>query len=174
MAGAVALAGEKVGSGIGSALSAVAGAAAANPVVKRIAGMNAAKARRQAREEVIGAVDALSVKEFREKRAAYAGIENASQFWGLPGCYVVLLLPKMPGAEPVDYKQVYVGAAVDMGEAIEADLRGKGNPDVYADVKYDQNVRLLAFPCAAQDIEMLQESLIVALDADISYNQCDK
>ena len=96
----------------------------------------------------------------------------AAGYLAYPGCYVVLTFGK--GVKQDDYgkfRDVYVGASANMGAAIRADFVGLGDPDVYADVKYEQDVRVLVFPCAEENLERLRQSLIVALDADASYNR---
>ena len=95
-----------------------------------------------------------------------------SGYLAYPGCYVVLTFGR--GVKQDDYgkfRDVFVGASANMGAAIRADFVGLGDPDVYADVKYKQDVRVLVFPCAEENIDRLRQSLIVALDADMSYNR---
>ena len=97
---------------------------------------------------------------------------SVSGYLAYPGCYVVLTFGR--GVKQDDYgkfRDVFVGASANMGAAIRADFIGLGDPDVYADVKYKQDVRVLVFPCAEENIDRLRQSLIVALDADMSYNR---
>lgn len=58
-----------------------------------------------------------------------------------------------------------------MGKSAFDDFTGRGNADVYADVKYKQHVYVLLCPCAKERLDQLEESLITALDADRSYNR---
>lgn len=97
---------------------------------------------------------------------------SSAGYLAYPGCYVVLTFGK--GVKQDDYgkfRDVYVGASSNMGVAIRANFIGLGDPDVYADVKYQQDVRVLVFPCAEENLDQLRQSLIVALDADASYNR---
>ena len=41
---------------------------------------------------------------------------------------------------------------------------------MYADVKYKQHVYVLLYPCEPEKLDVLEASLITALDADTSYN----
>lgn len=62
-------------------------------------------------------------------------------------------------------------APVDQTRTAMADeLKGLGNVDVYADAKYGQNLYVLPYPCPEDKDEALEESLIIALDANVSYN----
>ena len=114
-----------------------------------------------------GAVSAQSIAQPQAIAPA-----SAAGYLAYPGCYVVLTFGK--GVKQDDYgkfRDVFVGASSNMGAAIRADFVGLGDPDVYADVKYKQDVRVLVFPCAEENLERLRQSLIVALDADMSYNR---
>lgn len=126
------------------------------------AGMSAASS-----VQAQGAVSAQSIAQPQAIAPA-----SAAGYLAYPGCYVVLTFGK--GVKQDDYgkfRDVFVGASSNMGAAIRADFVGLGDPDVYADVKYKQDVRVLVFPCAEENLERLRQSLIVALDADMSYNR---
>lgn len=113
---------------------------------------------------------AVSAQPFAQPQAIAPA--SAAGYLAYPGCYVVLTFGK--GVKQDDYgkfRDVFVGASSNMGAAIRADFVGLGDPDVYADVKYKQDVRVLVFPCAEENLERLCQSLIVALDADMSYNR---
>lgn len=58
-----------------------------------------------------------------------------------------------------------------MGLGIHDDFVGRGNPDVYADIKYKRHVYVLLYPCEKDRLDELEASLITALDADESYNR---
>lgn len=99
---------------------------------------------------------------------AAAGID----LYAFSGCYITVTCD---GAVKKDdfskYREVYVGKAANMGEAIHADFTGGGNPDVYADVKYKQHVYVLLYPCEVEKLDEMHASLVAALDADRSYNR---
>lgn len=148
-------------------------AKAFDPVRDKMAEQAAAKARREARRSVIEAAEAVSIADFKKRCAAYESFSDGEGFGYLaqPGCYVFVLLAKGPGKDLAAYRQVYVGSAVnDMGSEIAAELMGDGNPDIYADAKYDQDLYVLLYPCAGDKVDALKSSLVVALDANASYN----
>lgn len=81
------------------------------------------------------------------------------------------LLPRMRARyDYSEYRDIYVGKSLSMGRSVYDDVSGKGDVDVYADVKYKQDVYVLLFPCREDKLDQLKGSLVVALDADASYN----
>ena len=57
-----------------------------------------------------------------------------------------------------------------MGDAIDLACSRAGNPDVYADVKYEQNVLLYVYPRAADELDTKKSALEDLLQAEQSYN----
>ncbi len=87
------------------------------------------------------------------------------------GCYA--LATYATSVKKDDYgsfRDIYIGKSCNMGASIHDDIVGRGNVDVYADVKYKQHVYVLLYPCSEDKLDDLEHSLIVALDADTSYN----
>lgn len=162
----------KVKSSIGSAAS-----AATNTVKEKAQEASAAREEMKSREEarrvlLEGAGLRLEADQFLENWKASSLGADANQYLAFPGCYVALTFGRLSRKNDfARFRDVYVGGAKCIGEAIWKDLVGLGNPDVYADVKYDQDVQLLVFPCDASNVEALRDSIVVALDADESYNR---
>lgn len=152
--------------------------AVADPVTAALADMQAERARKeaqkQARKSIIEhAGVSLPLAKFQENYDTHAQLLAGGATGGatFPGCYVVLRIGKGLVLDMTDYKDVYVGAANDdMWEAVSRELAGDGNPDVYADAKYDAGVEILMYPCPPDQVVRLHDALIVALDADVSYN----
>ena len=144
------------------------------PLAEGIESMKADKARKEARGRIIHhAFGTLSTEKFLADLEAHDAISGGKGegYLGNSGCFIFLTLGKGHKKELADYKDVYVESAANMGKAIKDQLDGRGNIDVYADVKYDQNVNILIYPCEESGMEQMKEALIVALDADQSYNQ---
>ena len=162
----------KVKNSIGSAAS-----AATSTVKEKAQEASAAREEMKSREEarrvlLEGAGLRLEADKFLENWKVSSLGADANQYLAFPGCYVALTFGKLSRkSDFARFRDVYVGGAEYVGEAIWKDLVGLGNPDVYADVKYDQDVQLLVFPCDANKVEALRDSIIVALDADESYNR---
>ena len=65
---------------------------------------------------------------------------------------------------------IYVGMSARAGEGILECCSRQGCADVYADIKYKQNVQIFIFSCGEDELEGLQEELIQELGANESYN----
>lgn len=88
-----------------------------------------------------------------------------------PGCFVIATYSKFDNDKDLtDYKGVYVEAAESVGEAVVRACSRAGNPDVYADVKYGQNVHLYIFSCGATVLEEKKRAIMAVLQAEDSYN----
>ncbi len=69
-----------------------------------------------------------------------------------------------------DYKGVFVDKAEVVGDGIATAISRAGNPDVYADIKYGQNVVIYVFNCPADELRYRCEALTEVLGAKNSYN----
>lgn len=89
-----------------------------------------------------------------------------------PGCYVILIFDK-----PVEsgdwncYSNVYIGQSVNVCARVHNHLSGKGNGDVYADVRNGKYVYVQFKRCEKHEMNDLEKSLIQAFDATSSYNK---
>lgn len=128
------------------------------------------KAAKEAKAAALaGAGISLPAEKFLQKCAA---VEDVKTYLPYSGCYVVLTTAKkVKEADYGKYRSAYVGSSDNLGAAVYADMIGLGNPDVYADVKFKQPVYVLFYPCPESDMEGLKKSLVIALDADTSYNK---
>lgn len=89
-----------------------------------------------------------------------------------PGCYAIMRFDDKDDFEDLcSYRDVYVGAGKNMAESVHAQLSGRGNLYVHADVVYGQPLQVLFFPCEAYQIYDYRESLIEDLGAEDSYNK---
>lgn len=167
-AGAAKKGGSVIAGAVGKAFSAV-----SNPIRENIEESRDKKAQIEAHRAIIDhAAGNFTVEKFLDNQAEHEKL-SASQggsYMEYPGCFIFLVLGKGIKRDFADYKAVYVGASQDVGSGINNEIEGRGNPDVYADIKYDQNVRILFYPCAESELDRMKDSLIVALDADESYN----
>jgi hypothetical protein len=89
-----------------------------------------------------------------------------------PGCYVILIFD-----EPVidgdfqNYQNVYIGQSVKMFQRVHNHFNGKGNGDVYADVRAGKYVYVQCIFCPKEQMNSLEKRLIASFDAQLSYNQ---
>lgn len=87
------------------------------------------------------------------------------------GCYVILIFSKYVKNGRFDkYENVYVGQSIWVENRVHNHLIGKGNGDVYADVKYGKKVYVKLIYCSRERMNGLERRLIEKYDATNSYN----
>ena len=111
-----------------------------------------------------------SAADFKAAREADGAAGGEGGFMSLPGCYVILRMPSARTKSAAKFADVYVGASESMGGAVFNELVGMGNPDVYADFKYEQPQLVLLYPCEVDELAGLRGSLMLSLQAFASYN----
>lgn len=88
-----------------------------------------------------------------------------------PGCYVIESFPV--GTENPDFEhpnEVYVGQSLHICNRVRNHLNGKGNGDVYADVREGKPVFVHLERCEESQMNDLERRLIDAFHATESYN----
>ncbi|MDO5709595.1 MAG: hypothetical protein Q4G41_05705, partial [Coriobacteriales bacterium] len=60
-----------------------------------------------------------------------------------------------------------------VGEGIARTILPTGNSDVYADLKYKQNVWVYVFSCVPDKLDEKYEALVQLLEARESYNRTE-
>lgn len=71
-----------------------------------------------------------------------------------PGCFVIgTFAPRDFDKDLTDYVNVYVGKGENLKDAIIGACSRDGDPDVYADVKYKQNVKIFVYLCSQEQLE---------------------
>ena len=114
----------------------------------------------------------VSAKKFAKmwtKRDQESGISSVGCFEA-SGCYAILRYPK--GAKKAtQFTDAYVGGSHNMGASVMRQLQGDGNPDVYADMKYGQDLRVLLYPYPEELLRAKSHELIMLFDANRSYNR---
>lgn len=115
----------------------------------------------------------LTIAEFVKKTGDVAespGVAAVNPF-GYCGYYAIATYKKLDfDKDFTDYVGVFVGRGTDVGQGILRDISRKGNPDVYADVKYRQNVHVYIYNCQPEELESKYESLCAVLQVQESYN----
>ncbi len=164
----------KAGHAVASAAGAAKGNAvrAASSAKGRVAG--AVKGAADKRKEKLSQAEARRrLLEYAPVKVTAADLARASEsdldvisqgFLHYPGCYVAVTYGAAgKGKDLAKYREAYVFYAEDMGAAMVADIEGRGSCDVYADVKYDQDVAFFLYPCNAEDADGLMGSLVEVL-----------
>lgn len=91
-----------------------------------------------------------------------------------PGCYVITVYSKnrrMNRKNYMKYENVYVGQSVHICQRVHNHFNGKGNGNVYADIKYGKSVYVRLVPCRRTQMNELEKELIEAFHATASYNE---
>ncbi|MBR3690547.1 MAG: hypothetical protein IKL97_05565 [Eggerthellaceae bacterium] len=132
-----------------------------------------AKALAEARRELLQcATVQKAASEFMDEweAASQTGLPSPLK---VPGHYVVAVYKGSTKMTPLDkYEDVYVGGSADIGASVRAHLFGSGNPDLYADFKYGQNLVIYAYPDSdfSEGNADATEQFMTALGAKESYN----
>lgn len=135
-----------------------------------------AKQRKQIREDICSG-KFLYYKDFEKRwiissgRGKY-GTRNGFKYQDGPGCYVITIYnhPVTDG-NYLNYDDIYIGQSVKVCQRVHNHLNGKGNGDVYADVKYGKWVYVRFVRCSRQNMNRVEKKLISAFNATFSYNK---
>ena len=88
-----------------------------------------------------------------------------------PGCYVILIFPhKVTDGNFKNYRDVYIGQSINICKRVHSHFTGKGNGNVYADIRYGKEVYVQLVPCHKQNMNSKEKRLINAFNATQSYN----
>lgn len=89
-----------------------------------------------------------------------------------PGCYVILVFNHaIIDSDYSKYENVYIGQSVNMCQRVHNHFNGKGNGDIYADIKYGKYVYVQLNPCFREGLNNLEKKLIRVFNATRSYNK---
>ena len=140
----------------------------------RKAEAEARKAIAQARQAVLHSADLRPSVAKLGSRLESSDTDVVAQTLALldaPGCFALATYAKIDlDRDLTDYRGVYVGKTTCVGEGIAQAISRAGNPDVYADIKYGQNVLVYVFSCGAEELDGRYEALVEVLGAAASYN----
>lgn len=132
------------------------------------------KKRKEIRESIFGG-HFISVEEF-EKNWMIGGTRGKQGMTGYkyedgPGCYVILIFDHpVTDDNFTSYDNVYIGQSVNVCQRVHSHFTGKGNGDVYADVRNGKYVYVQFRRCEKEEMNSLEKSLIDAFSATDSYN----
>ena len=154
--------------GVGAAVGALGGAVKAFQDSREAA--EARKKINAARQSIFeSASTVMPLHKFvcQQKKAADAAFNG----FDMPGCYLIAKYQKGDHDKNYsDYLGIYVGSSEHMSEDIVSTPTRLGDPDVYADYKYHQNVMLFVFPCELKDLDERRELLLRSFEGSRLYN----
>lgn len=130
------------------------------------------KAIKDARQSVLeNATTRITVADLAKARekAASTGVGPINT---MPGCFVIATYKKLDfDKDLTDYIGLFVGKAENVSDGVDKAISREGDPDVYADVKYKQNVHVYVYNCMPEDTDHLFESLTETFSDAAEYGE---
>jgi len=116
----------------------------------------------------------LSSDEFERDwilESAAGGQPEGYKYQEFAGCYVILIFdrPVLTG-DYTRYDDIYIGQSVNVTRRVHSHFTGKGNGDVYADLKFGRYAYVQMIPCPREEMNDLERALIDTFHATESYN----
>ena len=126
---------------------------------------------RDARQSVLeNATTTMTVSEYwkvKEKSSE----SPVSRISDLPGCFAFATYRKRDiDKDLTDYTGIYIGHAENAAQGVALAMSKEGDADVYADVKFKQNVRIFVYNCMPEDIDERYRSLLQTFADERLYN----
>lgn len=129
------------------------------------------RAIKDARQSVLeNATTSITIADFLKavEKSSSAPLTPISD---MPGCFVLATYKKLDfDKDLTDYTGIFVGKADDTSVGVLTAISRDGDPDVYADVKFKQNVHAFVFNCRAEDLEERYFSLCQTFADDRLYD----
>ena len=95
-----------------------------------------------------------------------------SKYGDGPGCYIILMFSRpVVNGDYSNYENGYIGQSVTACARVRNHLTGKGNGDVYADVRNGKYVYVKIITCSVAELNDLETRLIGAFDMKRLYNR---
>ena len=106
-------------------------------------------------ENATTSITVADLLKAKEKTGSFGPINS------MPGCFVIATYKKLDfDKDLTDYVGIYVGKAENAAEGVALAISRDGDPDVYADVKYNQNVHVYVYNCLPDDLEEQYHGLL--------------
>lgn len=88
-----------------------------------------------------------------------------------PGCYIIVIFDEeVTDNNYLNYDEIYIGQSTKVCQRVHNHFNGKGNGDVYADLKYGKYVYVQFISCEKYEMNEIEKMLIKAFNATKSYN----
>lgn len=118
----------------------------------------------------------ISCRDFEKNWIAAENGETGSglKYRDGPGCYVITIFnhPVTDGNYR-NYENIYIGQSLNICQRVHNHFNGKGNGDVYADVRNGKSVYVRLLRCDRKQMNDLERKLIKAFNATSSYNSTE-
>ena len=100
------------------------------------------------------------------------GYRDGFKYQDGSGCYIITIYSKPVKDENwKSYENVYVGQSMHICQRVHNHFNGKGNGDVYADIKYGKWVYVSLVRCEVYEMNDKEIELISVFNATKSYNK---
>lgn len=114
----------------------------------------------------------MPAEEFENSWIISEQEQTGYKYNDFPGCYVIMIFRKpVHGKRFYGYDNIYIGQSVNVCKRVHNHFNGKGNGDVYADVKNGMHVYVRFVPVKEKKLNDMETALIEAFHATDSYNQ---
>lgn len=101
-----------------------------------------------------------------------SGNRDGFKYQDRPGCYVITIhKERVTDGNWKKYENIYIGQSVRVYQRVHNHFNGKGNGDVYADIKYGKWVYVRFVLCDVHEMNDKERELIAMFDATRSYNK---
>lgn len=121
--------------------------------------------------------DVLYYKDFEKgwlsmSGNAKSGVRDGFKYRDRSGCYAITIYDNpVTDGDWENYENIYIGQSVRVYQRVHNHFNGKGNGDVYADIKYGKWVYVRFVLCEEHEMNDMEMKLIAMFDATKSYNK---
>ena len=114
----------------------------------------------------------MPAEEFEKQWIISEKDRTGYKYNDFPGCYVIMIFKKpVRRSRFYGYENIYVGQSVNVCQRVHNHFNGKGNGDVYSDIKNGMYVYVNFVPVEEKRLNDMETALIEAYHATDSYNQ---
>lgn len=128
------------------------------------------RAIKEARQTVLeNATTRIAVADLQKaiEKSPTAGFGPISD---MPGCFVITTYKMLIfNNDLTDYTGIFVGKASNVADGVRATISRGGDPDVYADVKYRQNVHVYVYNCMPEQLDERYLALVQVFSDERLY-----
>ncbi|MBP3884048.1 MAG: hypothetical protein J6D54_03805, partial [Olsenella sp.] len=124
------------------------------------------EARQTVLENATSKIAVADLQKATEKMPA-AGVGPIND---MPGCFVIATYKMLIfNNDLTDYAGIFVGKASNVADGVRAAISRGGDPDVYADVKYRQNVHVYVYNCMPEQLDERYLALVQVFSDERLY-----
>lgn len=140
-----------------------------------IAGLAQAKSAKELKKDILearqtvleNATTFISVVDMLKAQEKAEGV-GTGPIQNMPGCFLIATYKKRNvGKNLTDYVGLYIGRDENAAAGVAKAISREGDPDVYADVKYRQNVHAYVYYCLPENLDEYYESLSQAFEETV-------